>query len=151
MLVSQKKVKKITMTMSIKRYSELIKLNSFHERLNYLKLNGRVNELTFNGHRYLNQELYKSYEWKSIRKKIIIRDHACDLGLEGYEIFGKILIHHLNPITIGDVMNRDPCVFDPENLVCVSFDTHNSIHYGIENKHFKEVTIRAKNDTCLWR
>lgn len=137
--------------MSIKRYSELIELPTFQERFEYLKLNGRVGDLTFNGHRYLNQMLYRSSEWKSIRRRAIIRDGGCDLAMEGYEIFGNILIHHLNPISIEDVIERRPCIFDLENLICTSMNTHNAIHYGDGELLSKEFVVRTENDTCLWR
>lgn len=137
--------------MSIKSYSELITIPTFQERFQYLMLKGRVGDLTFNGHRYLNQKLYQCQEWKSIRRRVIIRDGACDLACEGYEIFGSILVHHLNPITVADVVDRKPCVFDLENLVCVSMDTHNAIHYGDGEFIQKEPVFRTKNDTCLWR
>lgn len=137
--------------MSDKRYSELIRLPTFQERFHYLKLNGRVGDLTFNGHRYLNQKLYRCPEWSSIRRRVIIRDAGRDLACEGYEIFGKMLIHHLNPITVADVVERNPCVFDLENLICTSMDTHNAIHYGDGELLSKELVVRTKNDTCLWR
>lgn len=137
--------------MGSKRYSELITIPTFQERFEYLRLNGRVGDFTFNGHRYLNQRLYQCPEWKSIRRRVIIRDGGCDLAVDGYEIFGNILIHHLNPITVADVVERDPCVFDLENLVCVSMDTHNAIHYGDGERLSKEPIVRTKNDTCLWR
>lgn len=137
--------------MSIKTYSELVKLSTFEDRFNYLKLKGVVGELTFNGHRYLNQRLYQCPEWKSIRRKVILRDEGRDLALEGYDIVGRILIHHINPITIDDIVERRQCVFDLENLVSTSFDTHNAIHYGDEELIPKGFVIRTKNDTCLWR
>lgn len=137
--------------MSIKRYSELISLPMFKDRFEYLKLNGRVGDFTFNGHRYLNQRLYQCSEWKSIRRRVIVRDGGFDLACEDYEIFGNILVHHLNPITVADVVERKPCVFDLENLVCVSMDTHNAIHYGDGKLLSKDLIIRTKNDTCLWR
>lgn len=137
--------------MSIRRYSELIQLPTFEERFDYLKLNGRVGEFTFNGHRYLNQRLYQSPEWTSMRRKVIIRDQGRDLALEGYEIHDRVYIHHINPITIEDIVERRSCVFDLENLVCVSFDTHQAIHYSDEELLPKGPAMRTKNDTCLWR
>lgn len=136
---------------TIKTYSELISIPSFIERFKYLMLKGRVGELTFNGHRYLNQVLYKCPEWRSIRREVIIRDDGCDLGCDGYEIMGNILVHHINPITIGDVVERRKCVFDLNNLICTSLVTHNAIHYGDEELLPKELVVRTKNDTCLWR
>lgn len=133
-------------------YSELITILTFKERLEYLKISGSVGELTFNGHRYLNQRLYKLPEWKTIRRRVIIRDNGCDLACQDREIFGKILIHHLNPLSIDDIINRDPMIFDINNLVCCSLETHNAIHYGREPELYPEVvTERTKGDTCLWR
>ena len=137
--------------MSDKRYSELITLPTFRDRFNYLKLNGQVGDLTFNGHRYLNQKLYQCPEWKTIRRRVIIRDQGRDLGCEGYDLIDHILIHHLNPITVADVVERKPCVFDLENLICTCLETHNAIHYGDAAMLSKELTIRTKNDTCPWR
>jgi predicted HNH restriction endonuclease len=134
-----------------KRYSELIELDSFEERFEYLKLNGRVGELTFNGHRYLNQRLYRCAEWNRIRRKVIIRDNGCDLAFEGYEIHGNIIVHHINPITIDDIIEMRPCVFDLENLICTSLNTHNAVHYGDEELLPKGLITRQPNDTCLWR
>lgn len=138
-------------TMIIKTYSELIKMPTFEERFEYLKLNGKVGELTFNGHRYLNQILYKCPEWKSLRREIIIRDRGRDLACDGYEIIGNVLVHHINPINIEDIYRRRNCVFDPENLVCTSHDTHNAIHYGDKSFLYPQLVVRTKNDTCLWR
>lgn len=137
--------------MAIRRYSELIALPSFDERLLYLRLSGTVGLDTFGSRRYLNQALYQSYEWKKARRLAIIRDNGCDLGLSGHEIFGKILIHHLNPITVEDVLNRDSKIFDLENLICVSFDTHNAIHYGAQELRRTEPVERFTNDTCPWK
>lgn len=140
------------MTTIYKTYSELIKIPSFEDRFKYLCLDGNVGEATFGGHRYLNQMLYKSPEWKSTRREVILRDNGCDLAHEDYEIIGSIYIHHLNPITIDDILNRSPCVFDLENLICTSFKTHNAIHYGTDDVAFnKQLINRSKNDTCPWR
>lgn len=137
--------------MSIKRYSEVIELPTFEERCKYLMLHSKVGELTFNGHRYLNQRLYRCQEWLSVRRQAIIRDKGCDLAHSDYAIIGNVLVHHLNPITIADVVERKPCVFDLENLICVSLNTHNAIHYSDEELIPKGLVIRTKNDTCLWR
>lgn len=137
--------------MSIKTYSELITLPTFEDRFRYLQLKGRVGEDTFGYDRYLNQILYRSKEWKQLRHEIIVRDNGCDLACEDREIFGKVLIHHMNPITVDDIVNRDPKVFDPENLICTVHNTHNAIHYGDENLLYKEPIIRTKNDTIPWR
>lgn len=123
---------------------------TFDERYEYLRLEGSVGIDTFGYERYLNQKFYKSPEWRRFREQIIIRDNGCDLGLDGYEIYGKILIHHLNTITQEDLIKRRSNLMDPENVICVSHRTHNAIHYGIEDKISNEPIIRTKGDTKLW-
>lgn len=135
----------------MKTYSELVKLETFDERYEYLKLNGRVGEDTFGSKRYLNQMLYKSDEWKSIRNKIIVRDNGCDLGIKGRDLDSKVIVHHINPITIEDVLNRNPKVFDKNNLITVSHMTHEAIHYGDESLLVLDPVERRKNDTCPWK
>lgn len=136
----------------MKSYSELITLPTFLERYRYLRLQGRVGEETFGYSRYLNQTLYTSPEWRRLRKVVIDRDKACDLACKDYEIRGKvILIHHINPITLEDIYNRDPKVLDPENLICVSKGTHDAIHYGDESKLPIIFTERTEGDTCPWK
>ena len=137
--------------MSIRTYSELITIQTFEERFEYLQLKGSVGKDTFGYDRYLNQVLYRSPEWKRLRNQIIIRDGGCDLACDGYDVYGKILIHHLNPITVEDVLTRSRKVFDPDNLVCVSHSTHNAIHYGDVDLLATGPIIRTKNDTCPWR
>lgn len=137
--------------MSIKTYSELITIPTFIERFRYLKIGGKVGEDTFGYDRYLNQILYRSDEWKSFRRDIIIRDKGCDLACDGYEIIGNILVHHINPITVEDVLRRDPKIFDPENVISTGLNTHNAVHYGDESLLITEPIIRTKNDTCPWR
>ena len=137
--------------MSIKTYSELITIPTFEERFEYLQLKGSVGKDTFGYDRHLNQVLYRSPEWKRLRNQIIIRDCGCDLACEGYDIHSKVLIHHLNPITVEDVLARSRKVFDPDNLVCVSHNTHNAIHYGYVDLLVTGPIIRTKNDTCPWR
>ena len=137
--------------MSIRTYSELITIPTFEERFEYLQLKGSVGKDTFGYDRYLNQVLYRSPEWKRLRNQIIIRDGGCDLACDGYDIYGKVLIHHLNPITVEDVLARSRKVFDPDNLVCVSHNTHNAIHYGDVDLLVTRPIIRTKNDTCPWR
>lgn len=136
----------------IRRYSELIQLSSFEERFNYLKLHGNVGYETFGFDRYLNQKFYKSAEWKHIRDIVIVRDMGCDMALRSHDINGKIIIHHMNPMSIEDLETNPSLLFDPEFLVCVSQETHNAIHYGddsILNKNkFEE---RVPNDTIPWR
>ena len=137
--------------MSIRTYSELITIPTFEERFEYLQLKGSVGKDTFGYDRYLNQVLYRSPEWKRLRNQIIIRDDGCDLACDGYDIYDKVLIHHLNPITVEDVLTRSRKVFDPDNLVCVSHSTHNAIHYGDVDLLATGPIIRTKNDTCPWR
>ena len=137
--------------MSIRTYSELITIPTFEERFEYLQLKGSVGKDTFGYDRHLNQVLYRSPEWKRLRNQIIIRDCGCDLACEGYDIHSKVLIHHLNPITVEDVLARSRKVFDPDNLVCVSHNTHNAIHYGDVDLLATGPIIRTKNDTCPWR
>ena len=137
--------------MSIRTYSELITIPTFEERFEYLQLKGTVGKDTFGYDRYLNQVLYSSPEWKRLRNQIIIRDDGCDLACDGYDVYGKVLIHHLNPITVEDVLARSRKVFDPDNLVCVSHNTHNAIHYGDVDLLVTGPIIRTKNDTCPWR
>ena len=137
--------------MIIKTYSELITIPTFIERFEYLKIGGAVGAATFGHDRYLNQILYNSEEWKRFRREIIIRDNACDLACEDYEIFKYVIVHHINPITVEDVINRNPMIFDPENVVCTSLRTHNAIHYGDKDLLITEPIIRTPNDTCPWR
>lgn len=132
-------------------YSELMKLKTFEERFNYLKLNGKVGEVTFGSNRILNQMLYKDKEYRSVRDKIIIRDNGCDLGIKGREINDMIHVHHINPITVQDVINRDSKVFDPENLISSSQLTHKAIHYSNEEILMKDPIVRRANDTCPWK
>ena len=140
------------MTMkNIKTYSELITIPTFEERFEYLKLDGQVGVETFGFNRYLNQAFYKSDEWLSIRDYVITRDNGCDLGMEGYEIYGQILIHHINPITKDDIIQRSRILLDPENLITTVKRTHDAIHYGDSNLLMKAPIERRKNDTCPWR
>lgn len=148
--------------MSIRRYSELITIPTYEERFKYLQLKGAVGADTFGYDRYLNQILYNSSEWKRFRNDIIIRDNGCDLACEGYEIKGwkdqegkihraRIIIHHMNPIEVDDVLNHNPMVFDPENVITTVLNTHNAIHYGDEKLLVTGPVTRSPNDTCLWR
>lgn len=138
--------------MNKKTYSELIQIPSYIERYRYLKLGGKTGEITFGNERYLNQLLYKSPEWKSIRREVIIRDQGFDMGVDGYEIQGIILVHHMNPITVEDIYERRDCVFDEENLISVSKITHNAIHYGSEELLvIDEIPERRPGDTIFWR
>lgn len=133
-------------------YHELIQIPSYLERFEYLKLNGKVAERTFGGRRQLNQILYQSPDWQPIRRKVIIRDNGCDLAHQDYQIHNKsrIYIHHINPITVEDILNHDKKIYDLDNLICVSFRTHQAIHYGDSNQLGILIT-RQPNDTCEWR
>lgn len=131
-------------------YKELVTIDDFLKRFEYLKLNGEVGLDTFNSNRYLNQQFYKSYEWKKLRNEIIVRDNGCDLGFEGRPINNDILIHHLNPLTLEDFKNRSKSLLDPDNLICVSLRTHNAIHYGSSELLVNDPIVRTKNDTKLW-
>lgn len=135
----------------IRTYSELSKLATYKERYEYLKLSGKVGNETFGFDRYLNQQLYRSAKWKKVRDLVLIRDGGCDLGIEDREIFGKALIHHMNPITEYDIKTMDEKIFNPEYLITVSHITHNAIHYGDSTLLVSDPVIRKPGDTCLWR
>lgn len=136
-----------------KCYSELIKLKTFEERFEYLRLDGQVGQFTFNGRRYLNQLLYKSPEWRSFRREIAIRDDGCDLACPDHKILGNtyLIVHHINPITVEDVVDRNPCIFDKENVILTIDNTHKAIHYGNGDLLYTDPIERKENDTCLWR
>ena len=138
-------------TMSIRTYSELIAFPTFEERFKYLQLNGQVGESTFGFDRYMNQVFYRSQKWKSIRDFVIIRDCGCDLGVEGYDIHGKIIIHHMNPLSMRDIETESDFLLNPDFLICTTHTTHNAIHYGDENLLVTAPIERTKNDTCPWR
>ena len=135
----------------MKTYSKLILLPTFKERFEYLKLSGVVGRDTFGFDRYLNQQFYRTSEWKKVRDAVIIRDNGCDLGVEGYEIHDRIIIHHMNPITANDIIKHSDWIVDPNQLICTSFRTHNAIHYGDISLIDIKPTIRKPNDTCPWR
>ncbi|MBO7449818.1 MAG: hypothetical protein J6U54_05565 [Clostridiales bacterium] len=136
-----------------KSYNELIKIDSFEDRYEYLKIGGKVGSDTFGYERYLNQVLYNSPEWKSFRDKIIIRDNGCDLGIDDRKIPKgvMILVHHINPITIDDIRERNFSIFDPNNVICTTFQTHNAIHFGSSDLLYHDPVERKPNDTCPWR
>lgn len=136
---------------NIRRYSELIKLSTFEERFEYLKLSGSVGEDTFGFDRYLNQAFYKSREWKKIRDEVIIRDNACDLAMPGHEIYKYVLIHHMNPISKMDILDATDILLNPEYLISVTRDTHNAIHYGDKTLLQSEPIFRTQYDTCPWK
>lgn len=136
----------------MRTYSELIQLSTFEDRFNYLKLNGAVANETFGFDRYLNQLFYRSAEWKKVRQQVIIRDCGCDMACDGYEIQGNIIVHHMNPLTLEQIENNPELLLDPEYLICVSFDTHNAIHYGTDDFiKSQDVIERHPGDTTLWR
>lgn len=132
-------------------YLELIQLKTFEDRFEYLRLDGVVGAETFGSSRQLNQALYRSYEWKKIRDMIILRDNGCDLGIEGRDIFQQPYIHHLNPITKKQILDRDPILFDPNNLITVSYQTHQAIHYGDKSILLLDPIERFANDVAPWR
>ena len=142
---------RMTTKMSIRTYSELITLPTFEARFKYLQLNGQVGKDTFGFDRYINQNFYRSLEWKRVRDKVILRDNGCDLGVEGYEIHGRILIHHMNPITIKDIESMSEYLLNPEYLISTVHNTHNAIHYGDESLLITAPIEGRKNDTCLWK
>lgn len=137
--------------MSIRTYSELITIPTFEERYKYLQLKSSVGKDTFGYDRYLNQLFYQTIEWKRLRRDLIIRDCGCDLGVEGYEIYGRIIIHHMNPITKEDLLDRTDYLMNPEYLICTTHSTHNAIHYGDESLLITAPIVRSKNDTCPWK
>lgn len=139
------------MKMSIRTYSELITLPTFEERFEYLRLDGTVGESTFGFDRYLNQIFYRSQKWKDIRDWVIIRDNGCDLGVEGFEIYGRIIIHHMNPISLQDIERESDLLLNPEYLICTVHNTHNAIHYGDASLLPLAPIERSKNDTCPWK
>lgn len=141
----------MTSMTNIRTYSELITIPTFRGRYEYLKLKGLVGQETFGYDRYLNQVFYKSREWMDIRDYVIVRDNGCDLGIPGHEIHERILIHHMNPITKEDILQRSEFLLDPEYLISTIKITHDAIHYGDENILMDEPIVRTKNDTCPWR
>lgn len=134
-----------------KSYSELKKLKTFEDRFNYLKLSGAVGAETFGYDRILNQTLYSSQKWKKVRDEVIIRDNGCDLGMEGRDIYSRAIVHHINPISVEDIVNRSDILFDPENLITTTHITHNAIHYSDESILMQEPIVRTPNDTCPWK
>lgn len=137
--------------MKKRSYRELLQFKTFEDRFDYLKLAGEVGDPTFGYDRYFNQQFYHSSEWRRARNRIILRDNGCDLGMPDYEIHGRIYIHHINPITKQDVEEFSDNLLNPDNLICVTFDTHNAIHYGDERTLPKTPIERAPGDTCPWR
>lgn len=135
----------------IRTYTELLKFETFEERYRYLRLDGKVGEETFGFDRWLNQKFYKDPEWLAIRNEVIVRDNGCDLGIKDREIYSRIIIHHMNPITKNDIIKRSDFLLNPEYLICTSKSTHDAIHYGDEGLLFRMPVERRRNDTCPWR
>lgn len=134
----------------IRTYSALRRLNTIEERFNYLKLHGEVGDTTFGFDRWMNQQFYRSSEWKHIRDHVIVRDNGCDLGVDGYEVHGRITIHHMNPIRVDDFSDGNADILDPEFLIAVAHRTHNAIHYGDERLLPRPLVVRVPGDTKLW-
>lgn len=135
----------------IKTYSELIRFKTLEERYRYLRIGGRVGEETFGFDRWMNQVFYKDPRWRDIRDEVITRDNGCDLGLEGYDIHGKIFVHHMNPVTKDDILYNFDSLLNPEFLISTSKRTHDAIHYGNEDLLPQSPIIRTRNDTCPWK
>lgn len=126
------------------------RLDTFEERYRYLRLQGTVGRESFGFDRHVNQSFYRSREWKQLRNHVIVRDNGCDLGVEGYEIHGDILIHHMNPMDLEAIVDGDPRILDPEFLVTTTHRTHNAIHYGDETLLPRALIERSPGDTALW-
>lgn len=136
----------------IRTYTELSRLKTFEERFDYLRLDGTIGKDTFGFDRIFNQMFYKSPEWMAARREVMIRDNGCDLGIEGHEIYGqRIIIHHINPITLEDIERGSEFLLDPEYLITTIHTTHNAIHYGDESLIIRAPIERSKNDTCPWK
>lgn len=138
------------MTTSTRSYSELSRFHTFDERFEYLRLGGGVGRPTFGFDRHINQQFYASREWHDVRDYVIVRDHGCDLGIPGYEIHVDILVHHMNPMTVDDIIHGEPWILDPEYLITTTQSTHNDIHFGVRNSFPDVVTERTPGDTRLW-
>lgn len=142
---------KKTMTTRLRTYRELRRLDNFMDRYHYLALRGSVGDPTFGFDRYINQQFYRSTQWRNLRRDIIVRDLGCDLGVEGYEIHDRVYIHHMNPMTVRDLVDNDDNILNPEFLISVTHTTHNAIHYGDESKLPRQLIERRPGDTSLWR
>lgn len=135
----------------IRTYSQLMSFNNFDDRFEYLKLNGNVGQVTFGFERYMNQQFYKSRQWRNIRDVVIARDEACDLGIPGFEIYDRPIVHHMNPMRPEDIDRSEGDILDPEFLICVTHITHNAIHYGDASILNKPLVERRPGDTQLWQ
>lgn len=138
------------MTTRIRTYSELSRIETFEERFEYLALQGEVGRETFGFDRWINQRFYQSRQWRQLRRDIIVRDNACDLGVDGYDIHVRLIVHHMNPLRQGDIVYGTQQALDPEFLICTTHDTHNAIHYGDASRLAKPYEPRRPNDTKLW-
>ena len=134
----------------LRSYSDLSRYHSFEDRFDYLKLGGSVGQATFGFDRHINQSFYTSYEWKQVRREVILRDNGCDLGVEGYEIHGDLVVHHINPMDSDNITHRDSWILDPEFLITTTKTTHNAIHYGDRSLLPKKLVVRTSGDTRLW-
>lgn len=134
----------------IRSYEELQIIDTFEDRFEYLKLGGSVGEATFGFDRWLNQRFYQSPQWKTVRREVILRDAGCDLGIPGHEINGAALVHHMNPMSVDDIIHGENWILNPNYLIMTCKDTHNAIHYGDASLLPKEFVPRRPNDTKLW-
>jgi len=139
------------MSTNTRSYHELCQLQTFEERFEYLKMSAKIGEETFGTERFLNQYFYGTPEWRALRQEALIRDQGCDLGIEDHPIGGRVEVHHINPITAEDIKNRNPCLLDMENVICVSSNTHKAIHYGDASLLPHDPIERKPNDTCPWK
>lgn len=134
----------------IRTYHELCQIETFEERYDYLKLEGSVGVQTFGFDRWVNQQFYRSYQWRSVRDRVIVRDNGCDLGIDGFEIHSGLLVHHMNPMMLNDLLENEEWIVDPNFLITTSLRTHNAIHYGDENLLPRGPVVRKFGDTSLW-
>ncbi len=138
------------MITTTRKYSELRRFHTLEERFEYLALRGLVGDPTFGSERYVNQAFYRSREWRLTRDEVIVRDNGCDLGVPGYEIHGNIIIHHMNPMSVADIVDGNDDILNPDYLICVTLATHNAIHYGDASLLSKKFVERRPGDTKLW-
>lgn len=150
MLCGRTQAKMWTITMRSRSYREMARFETFEDRYEYLKLEGHVGHSTFGFDRHINQAFYKSHEWRTIRHEVIVRDNGCDLGVPGYEIHSEILIHHINPMDVDDILHGEDLLLDPNNLITTTHRTHNAIHYGDASLLPQPVVARSRGDTKLW-
>lgn len=135
----------------IRTYSELRRFDTLEDRFEYLKLGGTVGRSTFGFDRHIGQSFYKSFQWQNVREQVIVRDNGCDLGIPGYEIHKELLVHHVNPLLVHDIVDSEEWILDPEFLITTTQSTHNAIHYGDRSLLVLPVVERTAGDTRLWR